>query len=878
MSIWGNPFGGSESEGGGSEVTFEVDSQVLLQDGDADVGVSGKVVSSDHVHPADATIIKQADVVDTLDSESTTAPLSANQGRVLELGKSDTGHDHDSDYAADDHNHDLTYSAIAHDHDEDYAADDHVHGSITNDGKVGVDANIPLITGVDGVVGAGAFGTSANEFAEGDHDHDSDYEAALGNPSVDDRVLSSKADGTRSWVVLSAGGDVSGPAESVSNNFSSFDGTGGKTLKDSGVGADSFATASHDHDSDYAADDHVHGTITNDGKVGVDANIPLITGVDGVVGAGAFGTSANEFAEGDHDHDSDYAAGDHNHDLAYSAIAHDHDEDYAADDHNHDLTYSAIAHDHDEDYAAGDHNHDLTYSAIAHDHDEDYSADDHVHGNITNDGKIGSTANLPVMTGTAGAVTVGSFGGSANQPAEGDKVALLAGRSGGQTLIGGTASGNSLTLQSSSHETKGKILFGTSAYDEVNNLLGVGTASPTKKLDIVGSGINLENTTTNSTGIIWKNGTRFMHNFQHPTGGGAVPTGLNTFLGAAAGNLTMGSGATLTDHASFNTGVGVYSLANNSNGYSNTGVGYGVLHLNTIGMSNAALGTFCLYSNTDGYSNLALGHAAGSLNTTGHTNVFLGHHAGRVIANGSTDNATSNTSLYLGADTKALADGGANEIVVGYNAIGAGSNTVVLGNTSIVTTILRGSVGLGGTTSPTAKLHLPAGTASANTAPLKLTTGTLLTTPEAGAIEYLQSGTEGRLYASYKINDAVTRVELASTRSNIVLVTGNGSLTEAQCLDTIVVNTGMSSAGESTFPALSYRTRVTLLVEAAGKDWELVPPSGEKFVLSGTEFDADQHVIVGDVLGDGCVLMRMYNGAAYQWWIYVSKGTFTKEI
>ena len=53
--------------------------------------------------------------------------------------------------------------------------------------------------------------------------------------------------------------------------------------------------------------------------------------------------------------------------------------------------------------------------------------------------------------------------------------ALLAGRAGGQTLIGGTAASETLTLQSTSHGTKGKILFGTSAYDEVNNRLGIGT-------------------------------------------------------------------------------------------------------------------------------------------------------------------------------------------------------------------------------------------------------------------------------------------------------------------------------------------------------------------------------------------------------------------
>lgn len=64
--------------------------------------------------------------------------------------------------------------------------------------------------------------------------------------------------------------------------------------------------------------------------------------------------------------------------------------------------------------------------------------------------------------------------------------ALLAGRSGGQTLIGGTASGNNLTLQSTSHATKGKIILGTSAYDEVNNRLGIGTTTPSTRLDVAG--------------------------------------------------------------------------------------------------------------------------------------------------------------------------------------------------------------------------------------------------------------------------------------------------------------------------------------------------------------------------------------------------------
>ena len=54
------------------------------------------------------------------------------------------------------------------------------------------------------------------------------------------------------------------------------------------------------------------------------------------------------------------------------------------------------------------------------------------------------------------------------------------------SLTGNTGSGDDLTLQSTSHATKGKVLFGTSAYDEVNNRLGIRTTAPTYAIDIAG--------------------------------------------------------------------------------------------------------------------------------------------------------------------------------------------------------------------------------------------------------------------------------------------------------------------------------------------------------------------------------------------------------
>lgn len=53
------------------------------------------------------------------------------------------------------------------------------------------------------------------------------------------------------------------------------------------------------------------------------------------------------------------------------------------------------------------------------------------------------------------------------------------------TITGGSSSGGTLTLSSTSNATKGKILFGTSAYNEVNNRLGIGTIFPGGPLHVV---------------------------------------------------------------------------------------------------------------------------------------------------------------------------------------------------------------------------------------------------------------------------------------------------------------------------------------------------------------------------------------------------------
>ena len=65
------------------------------------------------------------------------------------------------------------------------AASSHAHGNVTTDGKVGAAANIPLITGADGVVQAGSFGSAENTFCEGDDGRLSDSRTPANHNLVD---------------------------------------------------------------------------------------------------------------------------------------------------------------------------------------------------------------------------------------------------------------------------------------------------------------------------------------------------------------------------------------------------------------------------------------------------------------------------------------------------------------------------------------------------------------------------------------------------------------------------------------------------------------------------------------------------------------------
>ena len=234
--------------------------------------------------------------------------------------------------------------------------------------------------------------------------------------------------------------------------------------------------------------------------------------------------------------------------------------------------------------------------------------------------------------------------------------------------------------------------------------------------------------------------------------------GSNSLLfNVADGNTAIGAYSQRTNSTGYyNTSVGRYTLRGNTTGQENTAIGYNALQSNTIGADNVGLGISALNSNTTGSSNTALGsytlptnngsnnvgigmsslyyNSSGSNNVgvginslinqttastntavgsyslehtiAGGNNVALGYGAGRHLADGSTANTAPTNSLFLGANTRSLGTTNDNQIVIGYLAIGNGSNTVTIGNSSITNTYLRGSLSINGaytlpTTAPT---------------------------------------------------------------------------------------------------------------------------------------------------------------------------------
>lgn len=162
----------------------------------------------------------------------------------------------------------------------------------------------------------------------------------------------------------------------------------------------------------------------------------------------------------------------------------------------------------------------------------------------------------------------------------------------------------------------------------------------------------------------------------------ATTSGSNTAVGSLCmrGNTTGGS----------NTALGSLALDRNQTGIWNNAFGVSALRY-CVGEGNIGFGTFALFNTTTGRYNVGIGHQALAANTVGTDTVAIGQYAGYYFADG-TANTNGSRNTYIGSNVRSRGPvRSENEVVIGYGAIGAGSDTVTIGNASVTMTVIQGT-------------------------------------------------------------------------------------------------------------------------------------------------------------------------------------------
>ena len=350
---------------------------------------------------------------------------------------------------------------------------------------------------------------------------------------------------------------------------------------------------------------------------------------------------------------------------------------------------------------------------------------------------------------------------------------------------------------------------------KVNSMtVGLGSSSETTNVAI-GSGALASNTSDqDQQGVsnVAVGGSALTANttgsYNTALGGGALAS--NT---SGQDNIAIGYGAlTNSSTASSNIAIGINALAFGSLGASNIGIGTETLGAaGNTGNSNVAVGYQSLKTNTTGSNNTGIGTSALLPLTTGSRMTALGHNAGRYRGTATTNLLTGTGGIYIGYQARGSTANQTNEIVIGVDALGLGSNTAVIGATTQSAATVYGVLNLpsglsaagatfsgpiistgyqissGAINAQTASYSLVAGdngkivtmnVASANnlTVPASLAVGFNCTVIQLGAGQttILASGTTLNSYQGYlKISGQHGSASIVGYTSNVYNVAGN---------------------------------------------------------------------------------------------------------
>jgi len=201
------------------------------------------------------------------------------------------------------------------------------------------------------------------------------------------------------------------------------------------------------------------------------------------------------------------------------------------------------------------------------------------------------------------------------------------------------------------------------------------------------------------------------------TGQQNTALGYNSLRSVTTGGGNIGIGVNagyLITTGVRNNFIGLAAGAGTTTGSNNTFMGDFVGRFNTTGSANTLLGKNAGFYFATGNDNTALGYESGYNNESGNRSVFAGYQSGYYAGSGGVYAISVSNSVLIGSNTRVSATPATNQIVIGDSAIGIGDNTVTLGNDAIVTTALKGNVGIGTTSITRGKLEVKQSTDASN--------------------------------------------------------------------------------------------------------------------------------------------------------------------
>ncbi len=303
---------------------------------------------------------------------------------------------------------------------------------------------------------------------------------------------------------------------------------------------------------------------------------------------------------------------------------------------------------------------------------------------------------------------------------------------------GGTAltiANDAVTFAKMQNISSGRVIgrYTGGSGDPQELVIGTGLTISNDSINVTGgSGISSLNGLTGATQtmVTGTSGTNFNINSTGTTHTFNIPDASSSARGAVTtGTQTFGGAKTFDSSVTFAAGSGSEIILNeggNIHGYTN-----GNLSGPTLRTTAGVDAVFGLANAVTDHSLIAVIEPGGSLGSDGLEVYHLG-------TSYSTSGLFDNQSVVIRATAlvtdgiRIIAEGSNAPIIFANEGIGTANEKMRIDGDGMV------SISGGGTpiTNPSAKLHIQAGSTSASSAPIKLNSGSLMSSPEVGAIEF----------------------------------------------------------------------------------------------------------------------------------------------